>query len=232
MHKQEFRGRPLQVRISTPAPVKRAATIISQKGRSESAEPNGEGVKRTESEAQKAETDRTARTLGLMNIPDTVNDSRIRALAEPFGSLVKIILRPDREGAIVEFADVNAAGKASLELEGREIAPGRQIRVGTANDVLRANRASSVGGGAKPKTTAGSMLMPQIGGPIKRPTQPGARGGVGRRGGLGFKRGGSAAPDRSGEQREVDTSTEKSTEQKPQKTNDDFRALIQKNGKQ
>ncbi|OKL63757.1 hypothetical protein UA08_00030 [Talaromyces atroroseus] len=209
MHKQEFRGRPLQVKVSTPMPVKRAATVISQKSRSESAEP----------EAHNADNDRATRTLGLMNIPDTVNDSRIRALAEPFGSLVKIVLRPDREGAIVEFADVKGAGKASLELDGCEVVPGRPIRVGTANDVLRGNRAPVV-----PKLSSGT-LMPQVGGPIKRPTQPGARSG-GRRGGLGFKRGGSAAADR------IEASSEKTAEEKPRKTNDDFRAMIQSNGKQ
>ncbi|EED20383.1 pre-mRNA splicing factor (Prp24), putative [Talaromyces stipitatus ATCC 10500] len=214
MHKQEFRGRPLQVKVSTPAPVKRAATVITPKARSESAEP-------TNSEGQRAADDRAARTLGLMNIPDTVNDSRIRAITEPFGPLVKIVLRPDREGAIVEFVDIKSAGRASLELEGHEITPGWHIQVGTANDVLKRN-ASSVSGPAKPKTTG--TLMPQVGGPIKRPTQPG----VGRRGGLGFKRGGSVASARSDEQHEK---REGATEQKSQKTNDDFRAMFS-NGRQ
>lgn len=216
MHKQELRGRPLQVKISQPASVKRAATIITPKARSESAEPGS-----TDLESQRAADDRAARTLGLMNIPDTVNDSRIRAIAEPFGPLVKIVLRPDREGAIVEFVDVKAAGKASLELEGHEIAPGRLIRVGTANDVLKRS-GSSVSGPAKLKTT--KTFMPQIGGPIKRPTQPG----TGRRGGLGFKRGGSVASARNDEHNE---NAEGATEQRPQKTNDDFRAMFS-NGKQ
>lgn len=215
MHKEEFRGRPLQVKISQPASVKRAATIINPKSRSESAEPNAD------MENQRATEDRAARTLGLMNVPDTVNDSRIRAIAEPFGPLVKIVLRPDREGAIVEFMDVRAAGKASLELEGHEIAPGRRIRVGTANDVLKRN-GPSVSGPVKPQTT--KTLMPQIAGPIKRPTQPGA----GRRGGLGFKRGGSVASARSDEPHEK---AQGATEQKPQKTNDDFRAMFS-NGQQ
>lgn len=216
MHKQEFRGRPLQVKISQPASVKRTATIITPKARSESAEPGS-----TDFESQRAADDRAARTLGLMNIPDTVNDSRIRAIAEPFGALVKIVLRPDHEGAIVEFVDVKAAGKASLKLEGHEIAPGRHIRVGTANDVLRRS-GPSVSGPGKAKTT--KTFMPQIGGPIKRPTQPGA----GRRGGLGFKRGGSVASGRNDEHHEK---AEGVTEQKPQKTNDDFRAMFS-NGKQ
>lgn len=234
MHKQEFRGRPLQVKVSVPASVKRSATVITSKARSQSAEPNGVTGKSPDVEMQKVEDDRSARTLGLMNIPDTVNDSRIRAIAEPFGPLVKIILRPDREGAIVEFVDVKAAGKASLELERHEIAPGRRIRVGTASDVLRKAGPLGIGGGgngggAKSKTTSGP-LMPQVGAPVKRPTQPGVRG-VGRRGGLGFKRGGSAAPDRSDAQQTAPTTEGGATEQKPQKSNDDFRAMIQSNGK-
>lgn len=231
MHKQEFRGRILQVKLSTPAPVKRSAIVITSKDRSQSANPSSAtGATSPDSETPKVEDDRSGRTLGLMNIPDTVNDSRIRAITEPFGSLVKIILRPDREGAIVEFADVKAAGKASLELEGHEIAPGRQIRVGTANDVLRRIGTPSSGDGSAKLKTAPGSLMPQAGVRIKRPTQPGVRGG-GRRGGLGSKRGGSTAPDRGNEQ-ETGTSIEgRSTEQKPQKSNDDFRAMIQSNGK-
>src|SRR6185437_3180380 len=102
------------------------STIISRvrTSASPSAEVNGDGSNVVETSGERGN-----RTLGLMNIPDTVNDARIRALVEPFGQLIKIVLRPDHQGAIVEFADVNDAGKASLALEGKEIVPGRPLHV-------------------------------------------------------------------------------------------------------
>jgi hypothetical protein len=163
-----------------------------------------------------------------MNIPDTVNDSRIRAIAERFGTLVKIVLRPDHEGAIVEFADINAAGKASLKLEGHEIVPGRRIRVGTARDVTR-QKIEQKAGTTKAKPIPTPSVL-QMSGPIKRPTQPGARGG-GRRGGLGFKRSGATAPDRSHDQEMALDFSSGDAEKKPKKSNDDFRAMIQGSGK-
>ncbi|KAH8693899.1 putative pre-mRNA splicing factor [Talaromyces proteolyticus] len=226
MHQQEFRGRPLQVKMSTPTPVKRSAVVVSHKGRSPSLEPNGATAKSTEGD------ERAARTLGLMNIPDTVNDSRIRSITEKFGTLIKIILRPEHEGAIVEFSDVKAAGKASMELEGYEIVPGRKIHVGSARDLVRPKDVAS--SKAKPKH---ATVLP-MGIPVKRPTQPGVSSSR-RRGGLGFKRGGATAPDRSHnhdqdhDQTMGDASegSERAGEKKPQKSNEDFRAMIQGNAK-
>ena len=126
------------------------------------------------------------RTLALMNIPDTVNDARIRALAEPYGELVQLLLRPDHQGAILEYRDVASAGKAALGLEGQEIAPGRNIKTGNVAEMkqLRAEYRTDriVVGSGKPS----AALQPAA--PIRRPNQPGARR-VGK-GGLGVKRGG------------------------------------------
>ncbi|OJJ48740.1 hypothetical protein ASPZODRAFT_1663690 [Penicilliopsis zonata CBS 506.65] len=138
MHKQEFRSRPLQVKLSAPLAAKRIATsIISRVEPSESPPVELNGTRTSSAEPVAPTGERAARTLGLMNIPDTVNDARIRTLVEPFGKLVKVILRPDHQGAIVEFADVHNAGKASLGLEGHEIAPGRPIHVGTVPEMLK-----------------------------------------------------------------------------------------------
>lgn len=202
------------MKISKPASVKRAATVITPKARSQSVETGAS----TMTDSRRASDDRSARTLGLMNIPDTVNDSRIRTVAEPYGPLVKIVLRPEREGAIVEFVDVTAAGKASLGLEGHEITPGRRIRVGSANDVMSKHDASS-NTTTNGKAKSAGALMPQNAGPIKRPAQPG----TGRRGGLGVKRGGSTASTRGTEHLEKHDSRPEKTSQK---TNDDFRAMI------
>ncbi|KAL1997616.1 hypothetical protein VTN02DRAFT_1299 [Thermoascus thermophilus] len=222
MDQHEFRGRPLHVKLSAPTGAKRTATtIVSRVGRSKSpsAEPNGaSSAPSAAAEGDRPAGDRAARTLGLMNVPDTVNDARIRSLVEPHGKLIKIVLRPDHQGAIVEFADVSDAGKASLELEGKEIAPGRRLHVGSVPEMLKQGAERKVDriqvGKQKEKTAA---MMAQPAGPIRRPVQPGARGG--RRGGLGVKRGGGAAST-------ADVGPRAEGE-KASKSNDDFRAMIQ-----
>lgn len=171
MHQQEFRSRPLQVKISSSQGAKRTATsIVSQVGKSQSPGVNG-----AESEVEMPAGERAARTLGLMNIPDTVNDTRVRTRAEQYGKLIKVILRPDHQGAIVEYANVGDAGKASLELEGQEIEKGRRIHVGTVAEMLKQR--------AEKRGARKDALFPSTG-PIRRPQQP-ARG---RRGGLGVRR--------------------------------------------
>ena len=175
-----------------------------------------------------------------MNIPDTINDARIRALMEPHGALVKIILRPDHQGAIVEFADVASVGKASLALEGTEITTGRKIGVGSVSEMLKQKAewrrdkivVGSGGGGGKKEPNEKSL---QPSGPIRRPHQPaGSR--MGRRGGLGVKRGlgfggvaKNAAKDGDVVMKEegVDGGEGKvvKEESKP-KSNSDFKAMI------
>lgn len=176
-----------------------------------------------------------------MNVPDTVNDARIRALVEPYGKLIKIILRPDHQGAIVEFADIHAAGKASLELEGQEIAPGRRLHVGSVPEMLKQSaekRGHSSTAGSKATTEkSGARLQPT--GPIKRPPQPGARGG--KRGHLGVKRATGGLQGQSHAQNGAPTTNTTTTTTmtnntdssapddgpKMKKSNDDFRAMIQ-----
>jgi RNA recognition motif-containing protein len=241
MHEQEFRSRPLQVRISTPQGAKRTATTIVNRVQSPAAEANGTKAPSVEPEGTAKE--RSARTLGLMNVPDTVNDARIRAMVEPYGPLIKIVLRPDHQGAIVEFVDVNHAGKASLELEGQEIAPGRKLHVGTVSELLKQSAEKKGGPGQATKSKDKATFL-QPTGPIKRPVQPGQRGG--RRGGLGVKRvsisstasqGGSTKAEEGAKSATTMTTTNVTTEsgahpvggEKTRKSNDDFRAMIQRN---
>ncbi|GMF72140.1 unnamed protein product [Aspergillus oryzae] len=231
MDGQEYRSRTLHVKISAPQSTKRSATtIVSQVGKSQSPAAVVNGSKES-ADADTPSRERAARSLGLMNIPDTVNDARIRALVEPYGKLIKIVLRPDHQGAIVEFADVNHAGRASLELEGQEIAPGRKLHVGTVPEMLKQsaeNKDGRIQPSSKPKEKQGGFLQPT--GPIKRPQQPGSRGG--RRGGLGVKR---AGPHGGHNGEKTMTTTMMTTDSAPsaeggktKKSNDDFRAMIQR----
>jgi squamous cell carcinoma antigen recognized by T-cells 3 len=185
-----------------------------------------------------------------MNIPDTMNDARIRAMVEPYGALVKVILRPDHQGAIVEFVDVNDAGKASLALEGVEVEAGRKIRVGDVGEMLkmapetRTDRIVVGGGGGG----AQKGVLTDKSGPskaslqptafIRRPGNAGAGAGRGRRGGLGFSsrpraKDGEKEGGGEGEQKDTDgvdggptAAVDAKEDGKAKKSNQDFRAMI------
>ncbi|OXV09827.1 hypothetical protein Egran_02410 [Elaphomyces granulatus] len=227
MDQKDFRSRPLHVKLSTPTgPKRQATTIVSRVGKSPSVEPNGVSPSSSwASELSHTAGPRAARTLGLMNIPDTINDTRIRSIVESFGSIVKIILRPDHQGAIVEFADVNDAGRASLELEGYEIATGKKIHVGSASEMMRQHAEHKTDriqvGKQKDKTPM--LIQPAV---IKRPAQPGTR--AGRRGAFGLKRGGGPTATHQDHRLEARNTGATAEHEKVTKTNDDFRAMIQR----
>jgi squamous cell carcinoma antigen recognized by T-cells 3 len=223
MNGSELRGRSLHVEPSARAGVKRqATTIFSRVERSKSpsavASPAAESVASVD-DVQITHGDRHERTLALMDVPHTVNDARIRALAEKYGKLVKLSLRPDHQGAVIEYVDSHDAAKASLSIEGLEIDPGRKLRVGTVPEMLkqRAETVSDKIAVGKPKenctkpATNGS-LQPA---PVRRPGQP-----IRGRGGLGQKRGLRFKPAPSANDGEVP--------QKGGKSQDDFRAMLEK----
>ncbi|KAJ5115131.1 hypothetical protein NUU61_000890 [Penicillium alfredii] len=231
MDGQKLGSRLLHVEHSSYMGAKRTSTtIISHVARSNSPASQVNGASAEDLEVPVGEV--RDRTVALMNVPDTVNDARIRALVEPLGRLIKIVLRPDHQGAIVEFADVHDAGKASLALEGKEIIPGRSLHVGTVAEMMKLHaeqkteRVTSIKQEKPPHTS----LQPS--GPIRRPQQPGARGG--RRAGLGVKRTAAAprpaqAPASTGAPDKMDTTADHGDNGNPKKSNDDFRAMIQKN---
>lgn len=245
MDQKEFRSRPLRVRLASATGAKRQSTkIVSHIGQSKSpsVEPNGIAGSPPPSSTN-ASGDKQQRTIGLMNIPDTVNDARIQAIAEPYGQIIKVILRPDHQGAIVEYADIHAAGKASLSLEGHEIAPGRPIHVGTVPEMLNQTAEHKSDRIQIGKQREKSNLMTQPSVAIRRPGQPG-NAGRGRRGGLGMKR----APPKSGESSSVQSNDKgnnrdvqegvgageqshhnndtKVNDKTAGKSNDDFRAML------
>jgi squamous cell carcinoma antigen recognized by T-cells 3 len=232
MDKTKLKNRVLTVDMSTGKNFKPTATSYG-KGSSASPAPDGDSVM-SPSPAPDGHTDTArgpyreeiaTRTLTLMNIPDTVNDARIRAIAEPHGEIIKLSLRPDHQGAIIEYRDATSAGRAALALEGHEIAPGRKLRTGGMKDLLaqkdevRTDRIQ-VGQGKKPP----AAFMQQSA-PIRRPG--------GGRGGLGIKRGlGYSAPkpgSSSASSGEVNGNGE---ETKKPKSNADFKAMFVSGGQQ
>ncbi|RMZ88849.1 hypothetical protein DV736_g3920, partial [Chaetothyriales sp. CBS 134916] len=164
---------------------------------------------------------RRQRTVVLADVPDTVNESRIKAVANKFGTVVKVMLRTNHQGALVEFEDAADAGKASLKLDGFEINPGRKIRVTTEKDMMAQKpekKMDKIGGKVPPKAGPGPG---PVNAPIRRPQQPGT--GTGRKGGnLGQR---SAAVFET-EKAEHDELNRDQNGVVVKKSNDDFRALL------
>lgn len=186
----------------------------------------------------------TQRTLALLDLPDTLNDARIRAICEPYGPLRKIILRPDHGGALVEFENVADAGRASIAINGTSVADGVNIRVGSAKELFAS--APFIRGGAdigikKPETkskesksaiaanndfnsTSTSTGFPAPQKPVARPGQSGKR--RGGRGGLGFKAAAAPSHTQATECATANGDTTATPEAGHSKTQSDFRALI------
>ncbi|KAI1372609.1 hypothetical protein F4677DRAFT_249286 [Hypoxylon crocopeplum] len=169
------------------------------------------------------------RTMAVMNVPDTVNDSRVRAVVEKYGEIVKLVLRPDHQGAIIEFADAATVGRAALALEGYEIVPGRKLRTGTVNELFKEKSemredkiVTGKGKASKNNKTGGSkgssfMPPPQS---IRRPVL--GKGGAKR--GLGFV----ATKD---SENHLPTNTNGTGHMAKPKSNADFKAMFINTGK-
>jgi RNA recognition motif-containing protein len=214
MNGHVFRSRPLYVEIATTDTRRGNQMVISRVA----ARPADHGADGFEVPVG----DHAQRTLALMNVPDTVNQARIRALVEPYGRLVAINLRPEHQGAIVEYVDIHDAGKAALALEGKEIIAGRPLHIGTVREMMNSQAESKKDRAVKPEgKTKKPNLQPT--GPVRRPQQPGAR-----RGGLGMKRQIVPAQKQSAANPASDKmDTAPDGESKPKKSNDDFRAMLQ-----
>ena len=228
-----WNGRIINVVESTNDAAKRHVSIVTSKSQRTTASPapepsftNGEthSPASPKPPASNKREDIQSRTLALLNVPDTINDARVRALVEPYGDLVRVVLRPDHQGAIVEYKDQPSVGKAALALEGHAIAPDRTLRVGTVEEMkqLRAEkRDGKIAGASRKSTTA--LPTPTL---VRRPgTGAGRRGG---RGGLGLKREGKESATIGGRVTETDAveKDEKQEHGSKPKSNADFKAMM------
>ena len=243
MNLTQFKNRILNVALSTNDKTKRQESrIITSTSQRSTATPGpdhttpsidgnsyGSASPAAPVAAQSKYAEIQSRTIALMNISDTVNEARIRALAEPYGELVKVSLRLDHQGVILEFKDVASVGKASLGLEGQEIAPGRPIGIGTVGEMKRQrgeHRSDKITSDVA-KQDAAKLQGPAL---VRRPVQPGMRRG---RGGLGLKRGGASNGDRAAQAREgedvvMDAVGEVVGDTGKAKSNADFKAIFLK----
>lgn len=238
MDKTKFKSRVLTVELSTGKNFKPTATIM---GKASSASPgpdvDGDSVMsqspapeshlNTHAQHTPSQTENTNKIITLMNIPDTVNDARIRAIAEKHGEIVKLTLRPDHGGAIIEYKDVAAAGRASLALENHEIVPGRRLRTGGLKDLfvekaeIRTDRTQATQG----KKTPTAFIQPSA--PVRR---PGGRGGLGQKKGLGYTAP-KAVTGSAGSSADTGLNGHSEETQKP-KSNADFKAMFLSGGMQ
>lgn len=143
LHNTAWKSRTLVVERSIQKPKRKA--IALHPSVSASPEPstlthsNGHGAENgaTENGTTEMDTSRLAeRSIAMLNLPDTVNLARLEKLFEPYGTVRKLQLRPDRGGAIVEFAHVQMIGRARLGLEGTEL-DGAKIEFGSPAELLK-----------------------------------------------------------------------------------------------
>ncbi|KAL8890367.1 MAG: hypothetical protein Q9215_002464 [Flavoplaca cf. flavocitrina] len=238
LDKTKFMGRTITVEIATKAPTKRQATTIVQ-GNARSSNSPSPGIQITNGDQptvgspgasandgiKPSSAEIKARTVVLLNVPDTVNDARIQALAERYGPLVKIVLRPDHSGAVLEFQSVTDAGKAALGLDGDESLSGRTLRVGDMRELLK-QQPEKKNDKLGPQTgkTIGALQNAM---PVRRPVLGAKRGG---RAGLGSKfRLAAQKPEKEAEGTEING--EAKAEEASHKSNADFKAIYFGQGK-
>ncbi|KIX94972.1 uncharacterized protein Z520_09282 [Fonsecaea multimorphosa CBS 102226] len=214
MHGVEFQGRKLTVNISEGD--SRPAKSINGRSKSPSLPPDtaSDTTSVTKTVDQDTIESRRQRTVVICDVPDIVNESRIKAVAEKIAPVRKVILKTNHQGAFIEFESIPDAGRAMIELDNLEITPGRHIRVTTEKDMLQQEREHKTDQFAR--RPAPNAVTP-ANGPVRRPAQPGVR----RKGGhLGQR---SSALHGSNEKESSSADTEKES---GKKTNEDFRNMI------
>lgn len=168
------------------------------------------------------------KTLGVMNIADTVNDTKIREMFEKYGPLRKVALRPDHQGAIVEFESVADAGKATLALDGCNLA-GKRITIGSLPDLMKqkpeVKQTKGFATTGKKEENKGAFFAAP---PSVMRGGAGAGRGQKRRTGLGFT--GSIGKQKASEEVRKgtggDTVMAEGGAEKPAKSNADFKAMF------
>ncbi|KIW76338.1 hypothetical protein Z517_11084 [Fonsecaea pedrosoi CBS 271.37] len=214
MHGEEFQGRKLTVNMASERDGRSGKSV---NGRSKSPSLHPDAASDTSSVPktvdQNAIEERRERTVVICDVPDIVNESRIKAVAEKIGPVRKVILKTNHQGALIEFQNIPDAGRAMIELDNLEIHPGRHIRVTTEKDMLQQSREHKTDQFARRPAPA---PVTSVGGPIRRPAQPGVR----KKGHLGQRSSILHAPH------EKDSTITDGEKGSGKKTNDDFRNMI------
>jgi RNA recognition motif-containing protein len=228
LDKLAFRSRVLTVELSKPKNFKATATSRATPTGSPSPAPSGphdhdDDGKKPTNHISAAEIE--ARKIAVLGIPDTMTDARVRAALEPVvGSdvIAKLVLHPGRGGAVLEFADAGAAGRAAMAIEGVEIDTGIKVSVAkTLGELFGDKKKTSDKDTTKPSGKSAASLMPPPATVIRRPAMAG-RGG---KRGLGFV--GAVAAAKKGPNGHGTTTTNGGSGTAPaKKSNADFKAMF------
>lgn len=195
LNNTKFRHQILQVSLSKVSKVKTTAknvaggAAVDADGDS-SMDSSGAGGKQPRATNEEI----ASRTIALLGLPDTVNDARVQKLVEPFGPVMRLVMQPMHGGAIIEFADAAAAGKAALQLNSAEY-EGYTLRTGSPDELRHAKAErgdgqpdvkpkekktqSAAPAGGKPAGGSGGFMPAPSG--IRRPavSRPGPKRGLG-----------------------------------------------------
>lgn len=164
------------------------------------------------------------RKIAILNLPDTVNDTRIRSEMEKHGPIIKIQLRREQDAAIVEFADIKVAFDVRGGIDCSAL--GENVRTGDVAEIFAKGKKKQ-DGTAVPAAGFGGMRPAAV----ARPNQQ--RGG--RRGGLGFKRGGFGGVGSTAAKSDNSQATAKSNTNGAAgsaRSNADFKAMFEKSRQQ
>ncbi|KAF4819032.1 putative RNA-binding protein [Colletotrichum tropicale] len=246
LDKAKLRNSIMSVQISTPSNFKRTA-IASKEDASPAPSRDNEGDETmTDSNGDSRQVgpnraEIASRTIALLDIPDTVNDARIKEIVEQkVGGFKSLVLQPSHGGAKIEFEDAASAGRAALQLDGY-ILDGRRLRTGTVEELkqskgeIRTDKIVYGTGGKKQsdkpstsKTTGATLIPPST--TVRRPVL--GKGGAKR--GLGFLpkavavggAGGNGKPQQQSDTKVNGASVGGGETRKPMKSNADFKAMI------
>jgi hypothetical protein len=244
LNNKPFHGRVLNVSLATPkggaAPIDRAKAedVIVKRSGGPSATPEPSGARRGSDVSMKSapaqESNHTsqeirARKIAIFNLPDTVNDARIQAAMEKFGPVVKIQLRREKNGAIVEFENVNHAFHVRQGVDLHSL--GAEVTSGDVGDLLAKPKKKKADGPAA-SSSNGSGGASGNGGSLAFVPPAAARAGQGRggrRGGLGSKRGGGVFGGGTGANRTAVANAEGAPAAAAggKKSNADFRSMLE-----
>jgi RNA recognition motif-containing protein len=143
-----FANHLIKVELSKPPSHKVTATIRTGDGATTPSEAGSSPApSESNSSSNPSRAEIAARSIAVLNVPDTMNDARLRsALASAAGvdrDVVKLVLHPTHGGAVLEFANATAAGKAALAIDGVEVDAGgavgrRKLRIGTVAELFKA----------------------------------------------------------------------------------------------
>src|SRR5690606_27954044 len=97
LNKVALKSRLLDVTIASPNPGKVKFNNAVEGSPADDANPDAMATDEpSESSAPKPTRDEIQKkTFAILNLPDTINDARLRSILDPYGPLHKLTLRPD-----------------------------------------------------------------------------------------------------------------------------------------